>query len=419
MRGLLERLRPYEARMIADRRMLHAHPELSGQETHTMDTIVSELDALGLGVYVIPQGGVIGVLNERAPGPCVLLRADCDALPVQESSCNLKRPRTCVSRTPGVMHACGHDAHMAMLLGAARALGDMRAEIPGSVLFVFERGEELGGKGCLEHLLPFIDEHFRVDACYGTHVRWDIPAGKIAVLSGPAMAGAFGFDVTIHGRGGHGSRPDLAASPIDCFCALHQQLNALRMRAAAPDQVLTYSLGLVQAGEQGNVIPDDLRFAGTVRTFDTAQAGERFAEAMRSLIEHTCAAHGCGYTLTHFSRPLYEVGNLPAAADFARQAIAGALGADALTDCAPWMASETMGAYLKLWPGVLSFTGVRNEEAGCGANHHTPAFDLDETALLPGAAAACAFALETIRRRPAFGFRRQIVSMADLVSRSI
>ena len=415
----LNMIRLCESEMIADRRWLHEHPELSGQETRTIDYITSRLESLGLSIYVIPQGGVIGVLNEKKEGPCVLLRADCDALPIMESEKNLKRPRSCVSSAPGVMHACGHDAHMAMLLAAARTLSELRDELPGSVLFVFERGEEVGGKGFLENLLPFIEERFAVSTCYATHVRWDIPAGKIAVPSGAAMAGAFGFDVTIVGRGGHGSRPDLAVSPVDCFCAIHQQLQALRMRAVAPDQVLTYSLGVVEAGQQANVIPESLRFAGTVRTFDTARAGERFAKEMKSIIEHTCAAHGCTYTLTHFSKPLYEVYNHPKAAEFARQAIAQGVGMGALGMCEPWMASESMSAYLKLWPGVLVFTGVRNEEKGCGANHHTPEFDVDEGALVYGAAAAVAYTQAYLTKKPEYGFRREVVSMLDLVSRSI
>ncbi|MED9822345.1 MAG: amidohydrolase [Christensenellales bacterium] len=413
----LEMLRPFEAQMTADRRWLHEHPELSGCETETLGYIVKALEALHLGIHIVPGGGVIGVLGEGEP--CVLLRADCDALPIQESPTNLTFPRCCVSQNPGVMHACGHDAHMAMLLGAARALAAHREEIPGCVLFVFERGEEKGGKGYLEHLLPYIEEKFAVGACYATHVRWDIPSGKIAVLDGAAMAGAFGFDVTLHGRGGHGSRPDLAVSPIDCFAAIHAQLLALRMRAAAPEQVLTYSLGLVQAGEQGNTIPETLRFAGTVRTFDTAGAGERFAKETRRIIDGTCEAQGCTAEYKHFSKPLYEVRNHPEAAARAKQAIARNVGMLALTAASPWMASESMSAYLKLWPGVLTFTGIRNEKVGAGANHHTPQFDLDESALLPGAAAACAFALDYLRERPAYAFERDIVSMQDLVSRSI
>ena len=415
----LDMIRPYEAQMIADRRWLHEHPELSGQETQTLEYIVSALKTLGLGIHIVPNGGVIGVLNEGAEGSCVLLRADVDALPISESPKNLVQARTCISQNEGVMHACGHDAHAAMLLGAARALAAHRESVPGCVLFVFEQGEEKGGKGFLENLLPYIDAHFAVGACFATHVRWDIPAGKIAVLDGTAMAGGFGFDVAIHGRGGHGSRPDLAASPIDCFCAIHQQLCALRMRAAEPDQVLTYSLGSVHSGELSNVIPEMLCFAGTVRTYDTARAGERFAAQMRTVIDSACAAHGCRAEYTHFSKPLYETRNHPPAAERARAAIAQHVGADVLTVCQPWMASESMSAYLKLWPGVLTFTGVRNEMLGSGANHHTPEFDVDEAALLPGAAAACAFALDILENRPDFGFKREIVSMQDLVSRSI
>ena len=218
----IDMLRLYKERMIADRRWLHAHPELSGQETETLAYITHALEELGLAVHKVPDGGVIGVLNEGAEGPCVLLRADVDALPVLESAENLAGARCCVSQNPGVMHACGHDAHTAMLLGVARAMSAQKDEVPGCVLFVFEQGEEKGGKGFLENLLPYIDEHFHVDTCYGTHVRWDIPAGKIAVPDGVAMAGGFGFDVTIHGKGGHGSRPDLARSPIDCFCEIHK-----------------------------------------------------------------------------------------------------------------------------------------------------------------------------------------------------
>jgi len=412
-------VRPFEARMIADRRWLHEHPELSGQESQTIDYIVKALEELGLSIHIIPNGGVIGVLNEKAEGSCVLLRADIDALPVQESEENLTERRCCISKHPGVMHACGHDAHTAMLLAAARALTAMKEKVPGCVLFVFERGEEKGGKGFLENLLPYIEEKFNVGACYGAHVRWDIPAGKIAVMDGAVMAGAFGFDVTIHGRGGHGSRPDLAVSPIDCFCAIHQQVSALRMRVVEPDQVLTYSLGLLHAGEQGNIIPDTLRFAGTVRTFDTAVSGERFSAEMKKIIENTCALYGCKAEYTHFSKPLYETRNHPQLAARMRQSVAKNVGMLSCVSCAPWMASETMSAYLKLWPGVLAFVGICNEKLGCGANHHTPQFDLDEAAMRNGAAAACAFALDFLENRPEIDFKRQIVSMQDLVSRSI
>ncbi|MBQ7053195.1 MAG: amidohydrolase [Clostridia bacterium] len=414
---ILGMIRPYVQQMLEDRRYLHEHPELSGAETQTIAFVSRALEELGFRLHVVPSGGVIGVMNRAGDAPYVLLRADVDALPIQESERNLLELRACVSKNPGVMHACGHDAHTAMLLCAARALA--ASEAPMNALFVFEQGEEKGGKGFIENLLPYIEENFSVGTCYATHVRWDIPAGKIAVMDGVVMAGGFGFDVTIRGRGGHGSRPDLACSPIDCFCDIHQQASALRMRVAEPDSVLTYSLGLVHAGEQQNIIPGSLRFAGTVRTYDTAGAAERFASGLRAVIDHACAVHGCEYTLDHFSKPIYETANDPQAAAHARRAIGGALGEDAVTACVPWMASESMSAYLKLWPGVLSFTGIRNEKKGCGANHHTPEFDLDEDALALGAAAACAYAIDYAENRPEYAFCRKIVSVADLVSRTL
>ena len=414
---IMDMIRPYEKQMIADRRHLHEHPELSGEETQTIDYVCKALESLGLALHVIPSGGMIGVLSRGGDTPYVLLRADVDALPIQESARNLTELRACVSKNPGVMHACGHDAHTAMLLCAARAL--TASGMPMNVLFVFERGEEKGGKGFIENLLPYIEANFSVGTCYATHVRWGIPAGKIAVADGVVMAGGFGFDVTIRGKGGHGSRPDLASSPIDCFCAIHQQAGALRMRAVEPDKVLTYSLGLVHAGEQQNIIPEQLRFAGTVRTYDTAGAAERFASGLRAVIDHTCAAYGCSYTLDHFSKPIYETANDPQAAQRARRAIGEAIGEAHITGCQPWMASESMSAYLKLWPGVLSFTGIMNEKKGCGANHHSPEFDLDEDALALGAAAACAYAIDYAMHRPVYAFRRSIVSVADLVSRTL
>ena len=417
--NILETVKKYEEQMLVERRYLHEHPEISGQETQTAEYVAAQLNALGMSVHVVPFGGVIGVLNGNKEGPCVLLRADIDALPIQESSENLKGARSVASQNPGVMHACGHDAHTAMLLCAARVLSGMKDELAGSILFVFERGEEIGGKGFIENLLPYIEEKFSVDVCYATHVRWDIPAGRMLVLDGPVMAGAFGFDVTIHGRGGHGSRPDLACSPIDCFCAIHQQANALRMRVVDPEQVLSYSLGIVKAGEQKNIIPDSLRFAGTVRTYDVAGSGERFAADLRRIIDSACAVHGCTAEYHAFTRPIYETRNHPQAAQLARQAIERHVGKETLTSGTRWMATESMSAYLRLWPGVLSFTGIRNDALGCGANHHTPQFDVDEAALAPGAAAACAFAVEYLSSRPEMDFRRDIVSMQDLVTRCL
>ncbi|MBQ8094598.1 MAG: amidohydrolase [Clostridia bacterium] len=385
-RTIMDRVQAERDNMIRERRYLHQHPELSGEEMETCAYIAAQLRGLGLEVHEVPPGGVIGLLGGHIRKPAILLRADIDALPIQESSRNLSCARTCISQVPGKMHACGHDAHTAMLLCAARILAEDPPDVP--VLFVFEEGEE-NNSGILT-LLPYLDAHFHIGACYATHVRWDIPAGQFGICPGTAMSGGFGFKIELRGRSGHGSRPDMAASPIDCFTQIHTRLMMLRMTEAEPDQVLTYSVGSVHAGQVTNIIPETLLFTGTVRTYDSARAGERFAAAMRAIVVETAASFGCEATFLHFPRLLYETSNDPVMRERFLSAVRTLVPEVQVEDVKPWMASETMSAYLKWWPGVLSFTGVRNEEKGCGAGHHTPEFDLDEDALATGVAAALA-----------------------------
>ncbi|MBQ7488259.1 MAG: amidohydrolase [Clostridia bacterium] len=402
-------------RMIRERRYLHEHPELSLKEDKTCAYIADSLRALGMDVHEVVRGGVIGVLNGTAEGPAILLRADVDALPIQESERNLANVRTCRSQVPGVMHACGHDAHMAMLLCAARILSRVPLRVP--VVFAFERAEELND-GIYE-LLPYLNAHFNIGACYATHVRWDIEAGQIAICRGTAMAGGFGFKFEIVGSGGHGSRPDLAVNPIDCFAAIHTRLSTLRMTMVEPDQVLTCSVGTVHAGDVHNIIPDRLVFSGTVRTCDTAGAGERFAAAMKKVVLDTAEAYGCSINILHFPKLLYETANNEPFRQRLLSAIFTQLPKVPVAEVKPWMASETMSAYLKWWPGVLSFTGIRNERIGSGAGHRTPEFDIDEDAMVSGAAAAVLAALEW-NRMPApvpDGFRTE--SLAGILERRL
>lgn len=415
---IVSRIRAQYDQMVHDRRYLHAHPELSTREENTLRYIEDALHAMGIETRRITPGGVLGVINPGKAGRTVLLRADVDALAIEESPENLRGPKACVSQVPGVMHACGHDAHTAMILGAARALVGMKDELPGQVVLFFEQSEEIGGR--LLHVARELENSsLRPDICYGAHVRWDLPSGKIAVLDGGAMAGGFGFDVTLNGRGGHGSRPDLAHSPIDCFAAIHQHIQRMRLTRVAPDQVLTYSVGTLESGGTHNIIPETLRFAGTVRSFDVDGACEAFAADMRAAIEQIAALHGCQAVFNRYTHPIYETRNTPAMARLARTAVEKHLGADALTDGTPWMASESMNVLLRLYGGVLAFVGIRNDELGSGANHHTPRFDVDEQAMLPGAAAAAAFAAEVLACEKLPPFERRIVSLEDLTSRTI
>ncbi len=403
--------------MTEIRRYLHARPELSGREHATIRYIKNQLDILGIPWAEVEQGGLLGFLGQPGGGePTVLLRADVDALPIPESERNLCAQKPSVSFNAGVSHTCGHDMHTATLLGAARLLKEWPT-LPGSVILCFERGEEqcTGVEAVLRYLE---DQPYTIDACYAAHVRADLDTGFVAAQPGVVMAGGGGFEVTLRGKEGHGSRPDLANNPIDCFAAFYGALQSLRLREADPFSALTYSVGELRAGKGGNVIPEALRFAGTMRSLDITGAGDRFVAAFRRLLEGAAAAYGCREEL-RFSRPLYEVRNNAACAGLVRQVVRGTLGKDALATLPPWMASESMGLYLKLWPGVLAFVGIRNEKKGTGANHHSAAFDSDEDALAIGCAVMAGFAREFILHPPGTGFARTAPSLEDVVTRSI
>lgn len=404
-----------QERTVQTRRRLHEIPEVSGQETETAAFLKAEIEKEGLDALEVP-GGLLAYVPGKKAGPCMLMRCDMDGLPIEESSRNMNAVRTCRSRRPGVMHACGHDAHMAMQLSAMHLL--LQKDLPYPLLFVFERGEE--DNSGFKTLLPYIDAHYSVGFAYATHVRWDIPSGKIAVPGHIAMAGALGFEIALHGKGGHGSRPDLAHSPIDCFCAISQRLSALRMQEIDPESVLTCSIGSVHAGSAGNIIPDILTFSGTARTYDTAGAGERFALRLRQIIEMEAQSFGCRAEFLRFPKPLYETANTKEAVPIMKGAIEDALGKDSLFEAKPWMASETFGAYLRLWPGILTFTGIRNLEKGCGSSHHSAEFDVDEDALAYGTAAAVACCLMWQQDPSRYSaFTRTAEPVEELVQRSI
>ncbi|MCI1821469.1 MAG: amidohydrolase [Megasphaera sp.] len=401
------------------RRYCHEHPELSAEEFETMKYIEKKLDSYGIAYHYVKNGGIFGWIDGKGNGKTILLRADIDALPIVEDEKNLSCPRTCISQNKGVMHACGHDGHIAMLLMEAKLLQEQKDNWPGKVILMFEEGEE--GSDAVRYLLPYLENEsgWNIDTCYATHVRWDIPAGKMAVCHGPAMAGGFGFKIKIKGHGGHGSRPDLAQSPIDCFTAFYKDLQALRMRAVSPMETLTVSVGSLHSGDVLNVIPNDLIFSGTSRFFSYDNAGKMFYEEFLKLLENDCKNYNCSYEIIHMKKPLYETRNAEICVTRAEQAIKKYLGDAVLTPCEPWMASETMALTMRLYPGVLTFTGIANGEKGCGANHHTPEFDLDEDGLIYGVTTAVGYALDYLTEQPDIPFHRNIISMEDLVSRNL
>ena len=387
-------------RLTALRRHFHAHPELSQQEFATMDFIEKELAALSIPTVRVPHGGVFGFLDSGRPGWTVLMRADIDALPIAESERNLARKKACVSENPGVSHACGHDGHMAMLLTEAKILAEHREDWEGKIVLMFEEAEEMGERGIAPMLRYLSDHKVHVDACWGSHVMYCVPVGKVALMDGAMLAGAFFFRVVLHGKSGHGSMPHLAASPIDCFTAFASALQSYRMRRIRPDTSFTYSFGMVQAGDTPNVIPDTLTFAGTARYLDNP-CGEAFREDFWKLLRKVCEDYGCTAEVME-DQFFPATVNTKEAAALGRRAIAETLGQDALFEMAPWMAAETFSITELTYPGVFAFTGIQDEETGSGANHHTPEFDIDERGLVYGVEAALSYVLAMLREKPPF-----------------
>ncbi len=387
--------------LISLRRHFHEHPELSQQEFETMDFIEEKLHAWGIETVRVPHGGIFGTIDSGKPGWTVLMRADMDALPIEENPRNLVREKVCISKNPGVSHACGHDAHMAMLLTAAKILSAHKDEWEGKVLLMFEEAEEMGERG-IDHLLRYLAAHqVHVDVCYGTHMMYCLPAGKVAVMYDGVLAGAFFFRVKIHGKSGHGSMPHLAVSPIDCFHAFYAALQSYRMRKVAPKNCLTYSFGMVQAGDTPNVIPDTLTFAGTARCFVNAD-GLSFRDDFWKLLQSTCENFGCTAEIVE-DQYFPVTDNNKDCVTLAKRAIAERVG-DIMEDTDPWMASETFSMTESIYPGLFTLTGAKNDALGTGANHHTPEFDLDESGLKCGVEASLAYVLAMLEEKPHIAF---------------
>ena len=214
--NIWEQILELEPELVRLWETFHRHPELSGEEDWLCAQVCSFLEKESIICRNVPKGGVLGFLKGENEGKTVLLRADLDALPVMENSVNLKGLKHCVSEIPGRSHACGHDAHTAMLLMTARILARNREAFPGQVVFMFERGEEKTNN-CTRLFRELENLEIPVESAFGVHVYAGVESGKVAVNDGPVMASNVCFDVTIIGRGGHGSRPDQARSPIDCF----------------------------------------------------------------------------------------------------------------------------------------------------------------------------------------------------------
>jgi amidohydrolase len=352
------------------RRHLHRHPELSFAELETAEFVASTLAGFGLDVSQPCEHAVVARLRGRKPGPTIALRADTDALPISEES-----GVSFESARPGVMHACGHDGHTAMLLGAARELS-ASAPDRGEVRFIFQPAEERppgGARGLVE--AGALDG---VDFVYGCHLWTPLECGRVAVTPGPFMAAADFFTLAITGRGGHGGLPHAATDTVAIAAQVVTNLQHIVSRRVDPLAAAVVSVGALHAGQAPNVIPGRAELSGTTRSFDPGVRC-RLRELIEDIARGVCAAHGAEYELD------YTFGYDPVVNDERATALVrAAAGEDALTPLDPIMGGDDFSAYLARAPGCYAFIGAGSEEAGAVYPHHHPRFRIDERALTVG-----------------------------------
>lgn len=366
---------------------IHAHPELGFEEHRTAELVASLLRQWGYEVHTgIGRTGVVGVLRRGRGTARLGLRADMDALPIHEAGAAAH-----ISRHAGCMHACGHDGHTVMLLGAARYLAQA-GRFDGTLNLIFQPAEE-GQGGALAMLEDGLLERFPCDALFGMHNMPGLPAGQLAFRAGPVMASQDLLEVTLEGVGGHGSMPHLCVDPLVAGADIVMALQTVVARHIDAQQAAVVSIGAFQAGEAANVIPQTACLRLSLRALDPT-VRERQLQRVMAIIRGHAASHGCQVQIEH--RPAYPVTvNHPAETAFARRVALDLAGADAVQDAPTLMGSEDFGWMLQRCPG--SYLMIGN---GDGPMVHNPAYDFNDAILPRGAAYWAALAESWLQVTP-------------------
>ncbi|ANB57182.1 amidohydrolase family protein [Anoxybacillus sp. B7M1] len=371
---LYERLEAYYGEMVSIRRYLHQHPELSFQEYQTAKYIADYYKALHVPVQEQVGGnGVVAKIHGGKPGKTVALRADFDALPIQD-----EKDVPYKSTVPGVMHACGHDGHTASLLVLGKVLHEMREEIAGTIVLIHQHAEEYAPGGAISMIEAGCLEG--VDAIFGTHLWATEPTGKIQYRTGPIMAAADRFEITIKGMGGHGAEPHRTKDAIVVASQLVLALQQIVSRRVNPLQPAVVSVGSFIADNAFNIIADTAKLIGTVRTFDEAVRDEIEKEIER-ITKGVCLAADCLYEYTYtkgYPPVVNHEEETKLIVDIAKQVSEVTM----IEEVEPRMGGEDFAYYLQKVRGTFFFTGAKAEEVSSPFPHHHPRFDFDERAML-------------------------------------
>ncbi|MDP3228868.1 MAG: M20 aminoacylase family protein [Acidovorax sp.] len=374
------------ASIAAVRRDIHAHPELCFEEVRTADVVAQKLTEWGIPIHRgMGKTGVVGIVKGRdggASGRAIGLRADMDALPMQEFNTFAH-----ASVHKGKMHACGHDGHVAMLLAAAQHFAKHR-NFDGTVYLIFQPAEE-GGGGARVMIEDGLFEQFPMQAVYGMHNWPGMPVGTFAVSPGPVMASTSEFKITLRGKGGHAALPHTGIDPVPIACQMVQTFQTIISRNKKPVDAGVISVTMIHAGEATNVVPDSVELQGTVRTF-TVEVLDLIEKRMRQVAEHTCAAHDATCEF-EFVRNYPPTINSPAEAEFARKVMATIVGEERVLAQEPTMGAEDFAYMLQAKPGAYCFIANgdgQHREMGHGGGPcmlHNPSYDFNDDLIPLGA----------------------------------
>jgi len=378
--------------VIATRRHLHMHPELGFEEFETSKLIEKRLRALGYDVHAgIATTGVVGIMRGAKPGRTIMLRADMDALPLAEENHHEFR-----SRTDGKMHACGHDGHVAILLGAAALIANRKEDLAGTICLLFQPAEE--GKGGAKKMVEEgVLERFGIERAYGLHLSSKYPTGTLGFREGPFYASSDSIEIEINGRGGHGAAPHETVDPILSAANFITSVQQVVSRVIDPTEPAVITIGAIRGGTTHNIIPGSVKMMGTVRAFSTD-----VREAMPKRIEHVlsscCGMGGTSYKFDYLWRyPVTE--NNPAQTQYAYALAQATTGSERVIDAAKLMGAEDFSFFAQRVPACFYTLGAQGGESTSNP-HHSGTFDIDEHALETGVQMMTSLAFDAPRNAP-------------------
>lgn len=396
-RQIAQAVEALRGKLITMRRDFHMYPELSNREERTARVVAERLRELGLDVRTgVGKHGVVALLKGGRPGAVVAYRADMDALPIQETIDVAYK-----SRHSGVKHACGHDVHTAIGLGVAEVLSQRRDQIPGTIKFIFQPAEEgppPGEEGgALLMIKEGVLENPRPAAIFGLHVMPQVEVGTITYNDGPAMASSDRFVITIRGKKVHGAYPHEGVDAVVVAAHAVVALQTIRSRRINAQEPLVLSIGIIEGGNRFNIIADEVRLEGTVRTLEE-KTREEVRRLMHQTLKGVTESFGASYQMSYENGAPVTVNNSQLVAEML-PSIRRVVGAEHVISLPPHMGSEDFAYFAQQVPGFYFFLGVGNRAKGITAMIHTPEFDVDEESLIVGTKVAATLLLDYLERR--------------------